>query len=89
MASFVLFRGRVRNFEAWKKAYDAHLAVRQEFGLSDEHVLRGADDQDEVFILRKVSNLDRAKAFVASPGVGEAIEKSGVVGKPDVYFLKS
>jgi hypothetical protein len=89
MASYVLVRAKVRNFEAWKKAYDAHLSVRQEYGLGEEHVLRGADDQNDVVILFKASSLDRAKAFMANPSVVEVIQKSGVVGKPDVAFLNS
>jgi len=89
MASYVLVRARVRNFEAWKKAYDAHLAVRQEYGLAEEHLLRRAEDSNDVVLLFKASSLDRAKAFMANPSVGEAIEKSGVVGKPDVAFLNS
>jgi len=89
MASYVLVRSRVRNFEAWKKAYDAHLSVRQEYGLGEEHLLRGAEDPNDVVLLFKASSLDRAKAFMANPSVREAIEKSGVVGKPDVAFLNS
>jgi hypothetical protein len=89
MASYVLVRARVRNFEAWKKAYDAHLPVRQEYGLGEEHVLRGAGDPNEVVLLFKASSLDRARAFMANPNVGEAIEKSGVLGKPDIHFLNS
>jgi hypothetical protein len=85
----MLVRARVRNFEAWKKAYDAHLPVRQEYGLGEEYVLRGADDPNDVVLLFKASSLDRARAFVANPSVGEAIEKSGVVGKPDIHFLNS
>jgi hypothetical protein len=89
MASYVLVRARVRNFEAWKKAYDAHRPVRQEYGLGEEQVLRGADDPNDVFILFKASSLDRARAFMDNPSVGEVIEKSGVAGKPDFHFLNS
>jgi hypothetical protein len=89
MASYVLVRSRVQNFETWKKAYDAHLSVRQEYGLSEEQLLRGAEDPNDVVLLFKASSLDRAKAFLTNPSVGEVIAKSGVVGKPDVAFLTS
>jgi hypothetical protein len=36
----------------------------------------------------KASDLKRAKAFAAAPKVQEAISKSGVVGKPELHFLK-
>jgi hypothetical protein len=89
MASYLLVRAKVQNFESWKKAYDAHLSVRQEYGLSEEHLFQGSDDPNDVVLLFKASSLDRAKAFMNNPSVGEAIQKSGVVGKPDVTFLNS
>ena len=89
MASYVRVRSKVRKLEAWKKTYDAHLSVRQEYGLAEEHLLRGAEDPNDVVLLFKASSLDRAKAFLTNSSVREAIEKSGVVGKPDVAFLNS
>jgi hypothetical protein len=89
MASYLLVRAKVQNFESWKKAYDAHLSVRQEYGLAEERLLRGADDPNDLVLLFKASSLDRAKAFMSNPAVGEAMQKSGVVGKPDVTFLNS
>jgi hypothetical protein len=89
MASYLLVRAKVQNFGSWKKDYDAHLSVRQEYGLSEEHLFQGSDDPNDVVLLFKASSLDRAKAFMNNPSVGEAIQKSGVVGKPDVTFLNS
>jgi hypothetical protein len=89
MASYVLVRSKVQNFEAWKKAYDAHLSVRQEYGLAEDRLLRGTEDPNDIVLLFKASSLDRAKAFMADPKVGEVIAKSGVVGKLDVAFLNS
>ena len=89
MASYLLVRAKVQNFEAWKKAYDAHLPVRQEYGLGEEHLLREADDPNDVVLLFKASTLDRARAFMADPSVVEVIQKSGVVGKPEIHFLNS
>ncbi len=89
MASYVLIRAKVQNFESWKKAYDAHLPVRKEFGLDEDRLLRGSDDPNDVVLLFKASSLDRAKAFLSDPAVREVIQKSGVLGMPDVVFLNS
>jgi hypothetical protein len=70
-----------------EKAYDAHLSVRQEYGLAQEQLLRGADDPNDVILLFKAASLDRAKAFMSNPAIGEVIQKSGVIGWPDVTFL--
>jgi hypothetical protein len=89
MASYLLVRAKVQNFESWKKAYDAHLSVRQEYGLAQEQLFRGADDPNDVVLLFKAASLDRAKAFMNNPAIGEVIQKSGVIGRPDVTFLNS
>jgi hypothetical protein len=89
MASYVLVRAKVQDFESWKTAYDSHFSVRQTYGLTEEHVLREADDPNDVTLLFKASSLDRAKAFMADPAVREVIQKSGMVGLPDIHFLNS
>jgi len=35
-----------------------------------------------------MEHLDKAKAFAASDDLREAMKKSGVSDKPDVYFLR-
>lgn len=87
MSNFILIRSKVRNFAVWKSAYDEHLPSRQNSGLSEKYLLQGADDPNEVIILFEAADLGRAKAFVESANLKEAMQKSGVVDKPDVYFL--
>jgi hypothetical protein len=87
MAGYVLVRHKVRDFSAWKKGFDAHLPKRQEAGLEDMHVLRGASEPNEVFILYKAADMAKAKAFGESPDLRDTMQKAGVVDKPDFYFL--
>jgi hypothetical protein len=64
--AFVLIRHKVKDFNTWKTGYDAHQPKRTEAGLTEKHVLRGADDANEVVMLFEAQDLDRAKAFTAS-----------------------
>jgi uncharacterized protein YeaO (DUF488 family) len=89
MASFVLVRHKVRDFSEWKRGYDAHLPKRTEAGLTEKHLLRGANDPNEVVLLLEAKDPTRAKAFVESADLRETMQKVGVVDKPDVYFLNS
>ena len=50
MASYMVVRHKVRNFPEWKAGYDAHLPKRVEAGLTEKHLLRGADDPNEVIL---------------------------------------
>ena len=84
----ILVRHKVADFAKWKPIYDAHLSARQNGGLKEEHLFRNADDPNEVFLLFSAEDLDKAKAFTASDDLRQAMEKSGVSDKPDVYFLR-
>ena len=84
----MLIRHKVADFAKWKPVYDAHLSARQKAGLNEEHLFRNADDPNEVLLLFSTEDFDKAKAFTASADLRQAMEKSGVSDKPDVYFLK-
>ena len=86
---FMLIRHKVRDFNTWKTGYDAHQPKRKEAGLTEKYLLRGADDPNEVVMLFEAVDLDRAKAFGASPELRDKMREVGVIDKPDIYFLNS
>jgi hypothetical protein len=79
MANFILIRHKVRDFNEWKPGFEGHASKRAEAGLSVKYVLRSADDQNEVVVLVEAADLNRAKAFVGSPELREAMQSLGVV----------
>jgi hypothetical protein len=85
--AFMLTRAKVRDFKTWKPAYDAHLPARNEAGLTEKYLLRNADDPNELVILFEAQDLDRAKTFAASADLRERMQESGVIDKPDIFFL--
>jgi hypothetical protein len=84
---YFLVRHKVADFAKWKPVYDAHLPTRQKAGLKEEHLLRSIDDPNEVVLLFEAEDLQKAKEFADSSDLREAMEKAGVVDKPDLYFL--
>ena len=85
---YVLVRHKVADFSKWKPAYDAHLPARQKAGLKEEHLLRNTDDRNEVILLFEAADVQKAKEFGASSDLREAMQKAGVIDKPDIYFLE-
>jgi hypothetical protein len=85
--AFMLVRSKVRDFKTWKTAYDNHQDMRANAGLTEKYLLRSADDANEIVILFEAQDLSRAKAFAASADLRERMQESGVVDKPDIYFL--
>jgi heme-degrading monooxygenase HmoA len=84
----MLIRHKVADFAKWRPVYDAHASSRQKAGLKEEHLLRNADDPNEVILLFSTEDLDKAKAFAASEDLRQAMQKAGVSDKPDIWFLK-
>ena len=84
---YVMIRHKVADFAKWKFAYDAHAAARQSAGLNEKHLLRNIDNPNEVVLLYTAEDLKKAQAFAASSDLREAIQRAGVVEKPDVYFF--
>lgn len=87
--NFLLCRVKVDDFAAWKAVFDSHRPAHQEAGLKQVNLMRNADNPNDLFILMEAADLAKARAFVTSPDVPDAKVKSGVVGQPEIFFLKS
>ncbi len=87
MTTYMLVRHKVKDFSGWKRVYDDHLPKRNEAGLTERFLLRGADNENEVITLFEASDLVRARKFAESADLRETMEKAGVIDKPDIYYL--
>ncbi len=84
---YVLVRHKVADFSTRKAAYDSHFPARPKAGLKQEHLLRDIDNQNEVILSFEAQDVEKAREFSNSPDLREAMQKAGVVDKPDIYFL--
>jgi len=81
-------RNKVADFEKWKAVFDSHTQAHREAGLILQHLWQNIDDPNDVFFLFEVEDISKAKAFITSPAAPDAKEKSGIIGEPEIYFLK-
>ncbi len=88
MANYMICRHSVEDFSAFKTVYDAHQPIRAAAGLTEKHLLQDAGDANMVTFLFEAEDLKRAEEFSSSDDLSEAMQRAGVVGKPDMYFLK-
>ncbi len=84
----ILVRSKVEDYAKWKPVFDEQRSFRKSSGSKGENVFRNADNQNELFVLLKWDNLERARQFAQSTKLKEAMQKAGVVDKPDIYFLE-
>ncbi len=85
--TYTIFKGRVKDFAIWKESFDGLKLKRQEAGITEKYVLRGVDDRNEVMILLEIKDPARAKAYYESKFLRDAMEKGGVIGKPEFRFF--
>jgi hypothetical protein len=85
--NYVMIRHKVKDFNKWKAAYDAHGPARSGAGLNERCLLRNTKSRNDVFILFVAKDLARAKAFCASADLRAAMKKAGVTGKTELAIL--
>lgn len=86
--TYVLVIHKVEDFDRWKPAYDEHGAVRKANGSKGAFVFRNTDDPNQLVVITQWENLESAKNFAESKNLKEAMQKGGVSGKPDIYYLE-
>jgi hypothetical protein len=84
---YLLVRHKVKEYDQWKRVFDTHKKVQLDSGLRIEKVMRNLYEPNEVFLFFEVTDLAKARGLVFSPQMPEAQADSGVVDKPDIYFL--
>lgn len=85
--TYTFFKARVEDFVRWKEGFDAIKMKRREAGITEKYVLRSIDDRNEIVLLLEVKDVARAKAYFESPFLRDAMEKGGVIGKPEIRFF--
>ncbi|HTE29649.1 MAG TPA: hypothetical protein VK666_04695 [Chryseolinea sp.] len=82
----MLIKHTVANYEKWKPAFDAHSSVRKEYGQTDLDLLREIDNPNQLLIVQKISDVQKAKAFTVLPDLKETMEKAGVTSAPEFFY---
>jgi len=77
----------VKDFDTWKKGFDAHESARTASGLTKMAVSRDMENPNKVSIFLKIADLQKAKDFAASPNLKETMQKLGVTSKPEIIYV--
>jgi len=77
----------VKDFDTWKKGFDAHESTRIASGLTKMAVSRDMVNPNKVLIFLKIADVQKAKDFAASPNLKETMQKLGVTSKPEFIYV--
>jgi quinol monooxygenase YgiN len=84
----MLIKHTVMDYEKWRPAYDAHGSVRKEYGQTDLDVLREIADQDQVLIVERIEDIQKAKDFTNLPDLKNTMQKAGVKSAPKFSYYE-
>ena len=85
---YVLVRHKVADYDKWKQGFDENSATRKGHGSRGGQILRNANDPSEHIVLFEVDDLEKARQWLQSEDLRQAMQLHGVVDEPDMYFLE-
>ena len=80
---------KVREYDAWKKVFDAHNLFRKERGELSHQIFRADNDPNRVLLLFEWDSIERAERFYGSEEIKRVMKEAGVLEKPERYFLSA
>ncbi len=84
----VSIRHKVKDFSKWLPAYLAHDSMRMAYGISKYRIGRGMEDSNMILVTDRISDVAKAKEFGNSASLKDAMQKAGVIGKPDISMFE-
>jgi hypothetical protein len=81
----MIIRHRVRDYGQWRPLFDGHAEMQKAAGLSNPRVYHSADsNKSEIVVVFDTEDTKKAKDFVASADLKEAMAKAGVLDAPTI-----
>jgi hypothetical protein len=89
MKTYLVVRQKVRDYAQWKREFDScHDNFSRDYGFKGTWISRNADDANEIIVTVACTDLERAREFVASKDLKDAMKRAGVADKPSFWFLE-
>ena len=80
-------RHNVDEYNAWRKVYDEFEPQRKPMGVTGHAVFQSVDDPNDVTVWHDFDSADAARSFASSSELREAMQRAGVRGEPQVWFV--
>jgi quinol monooxygenase YgiN len=77
----------VSDYAAWRTAYEQVQPLRDKHGVSAADVLQDPANPNQVTVLHWFPSVAQAQAFVADPGLKDAMANAGVTAPPRIEIV--
>jgi hypothetical protein len=85
---YLLVKHKVADFAKWHAIFASHEEAQHQAGLHLLHLLRDTSDPKLVVMLFRADDPAKARGFTSAPEAGQAAHDSGVIGTPEILFLR-
>jgi hypothetical protein len=82
----VVVQHKVKNFGKAEEEYFNRDSLRLTYGITHFVIGRDLKDTNTVFVIDRIQDVDKAKAFYKLPGAKETMKKAGVMTPPGFTF---
>jgi quinol monooxygenase YgiN len=79
---------KVKDYEQWKKGYDASLEQRKASGEVSFQVYRNVNDPNTVTVLSVQQSAEKVQAFIDSPDLQARMKASGITEMGQMLILE-
>jgi hypothetical protein len=86
MTAVLLLTHSVRDFDEWKKVYDAHAPARAKAGLVEMFVARDVHKPNIVHVGLAAPSVQAASSFLGEADLRDAMANAGVASAPVVHI---
>lgn len=77
---------KVKDYDAWKKAFDGGKQNRMDAGLTDRAIGYSVGDNHNVTIVYAVSDMKKAEDYFSSPDLKDRMKAAGIEGTPETFW---
>jgi hypothetical protein len=77
----------VKDYNTWKKVFDEDATNRNKMGVKVTGLYKSVDNPKLISIICEVPTEKAIKEFMNNPELKIAMQKGGVIGKPEVKIL--
>ncbi len=84
----VILSHEVKDYESWKKVYEAGEPLRTASGIKMDAVYTSVDNPNKVTMIGEIASAEALQAFMQNPQLAADMEAAGVISKPEFTVLQ-
>ncbi len=88
-AGTMIVHHTVASYAKWRPIFDADKKLQEDAGLTNPRVLQSVGHPNNLTLIFDMADAAKAKALVTSKELKQNMAKSGVIGKPQIFFLNA